>query len=538
MRDFTQLFARIDSTTSTNAKVEAMQDYFSQADAADAAWAVFFLSGKRIKRLISTRLLREWLITETRLPEWLVEECYNSVGDSAETIALLLPEYQQPSAAEEGLSLRAWIEERILPLKDLSVEQQQATVTQWWRGMDTEHCFVLNKLLTGALRVGVSRLLVARALSACADLPKSVILHRLMGDWDASAEFFQQLIDPDTTQARNSQPYPFFLASPLETEVRDLGPFSDWQAEWKWDGIRAQLIKRDDQVFIWSRGEELMTPRFPEIIEAAEHLPNGVVLDGELLAWNDQGVLPFSELQRRIGRKNVSKKMQKDVPIRLLCYDLMEYQDNDIRMLPLRQRRQTLDDIVDSIAAKTTAIANSPIVVADDWEGLAQCRQESRKRLVEGLMLKHQESLYETGRKRGHWWKWKIEPYTIDAVMIYAQAGHGRRANLFTDYTFAVWQDGHLLPVAKAYSGLTDKEILRLDRWIRKNTKERFGPVRSVEPVQVFEIAFENIALSKRHKSGIAVRFPRIVRWRQDLKPQDAEHLDQLHDLIKLEQHG
>ncbi len=527
MQRFVTLFQVLDQTTSTNSKVEAIANYLAESSPADAAWAVYFLSGRRLKRLIGHATLKQWLVDEVDLPQWLIEDTYDSVGDLAETIALLSD--LDTVANETTTSLTQWITELLLPLRDREPAEQRAAVTKWWAELPYAQNFVVNKLLTGALRIGVSQTLVARAIALHAGLPKATILHRMMGEWEPTAEFYLQLIGEDDGSAAISRPYPFCLAAGLEQLPEALGARTDWQAEWKWDGIRAQIVRRANQCFIWSRGEELIGERFPEIQTAADSLTDGTVLDGEILAWDsNHGVMEFAQLQRRIGRKSVGKKLLSEVPCVFLAYDLLEFEANDIRNLPLQQRRSLLEQLDFSHLPQ---LRLSPVLKESAWDELACSRAQSRERRVEGLMLKQIDSVYGTGRQRGLWWKWKVEPYTLDAVMLYAQAGHGRRSNLYTDYTFGVWSEKELVPLAKAYSGLTDVEIRELDRWIRKNTIERFGPVRSVERLQVFELAFEGISKSTRHKSGIAVRFPRIVRWRQDLAAKDA---DSLSDVIKL----
>jgi DNA ligase-1 len=527
MQAFSRLYQALDQTTSTNAKVAAMSTYFDAATARDAAWAVYFLSGRRVKRLVGASLLRTWLKEKCELPDWLVEETYASVGDLAETIALLLA---QAGQAAEDLPLSDWVEQRLLPLRGMDSEQQRQAILQWWHQLDYAQCYIVNKLMTGSLRVGVSQVLLARAVAAHAGLPRALVLHRLMGEWTPDERFWSDLVAEDSGETVVSRPYPFCLASPLDTDPATLGPVDEWMAEWKWDGIRAQLIRRQGRTFLWSRGEELIGERFPEVSGDAGHLPDGTVLDGELLPWNHEGVMPFSELQRRIGRKSIGRKLLSDVPCLFLAYDLMELDGEDIRQLPFMERRRRLATLINARALPRVRL--SQLLEAAVWSELAEQRGESRNRGVEGLMLKHVDAPYETGRRRGLWWKWKVDPYTIDAVMLYAQAGHGKRANLFTDYTFGVWQDEVLVPVAKAYSGLDNSEITELDRWIRRNTIERFGPVRSVAAEQVFELAFEGINLSSRHKSGIAVRFPRIARWRRDLAARDADTLEDVKRLI------
>ena len=537
MHEFIALYRALDQTQSTRAKVAAMVAYFRMAPSADLAWATFFLSGRRLKRGVGAALLRQWLTEESELPSWLVEETYANVGDLAETIALLLADRRDPTALAD-VSLAGFVTEALLPLGGLSPEVQRERVVGWWSQLPYDACYVVNKLMTGALRVGVSQALVASALAEFADLPRPVILHRLMGQWSADAAFAAALIAPDDGETDRSRPYPFCLASPLEPEPgalspadigAQLGEVSGWQAEWKWDGIRAQLICRGGDVFLWSRGEELIGRQFPEITHAAESLPDGTVLDGELLAWRDDAPMPFSALQRRIGRKRPGRKTLADYPVILRAYDLLEWDSCDLRATPLAQRRAQLVDLATKFPERFQL---SETVAAPDWEGLAALQREARERGVEGLMLKAADSHYGTGRQRGVWWKWKVAPHTVDAILLYAQPGHGRRANLYTDYTFAVWRGDDLVPIAKAYSGLANDEIEELDRWIRRHTRERFGPVRSVEPLQVFELAFEAIARSTRHKSGVALRFPRIRRWRRDLGPADADTLAILERLM------
>lgn len=530
MHRFSQLYDELDQTTKTNAKVAAMVAYFKEVPANDAAWAVFFLTGERLKRLISGRVLREWALKACGLPEWLVVDAYAAVGDSAETVSLLLDQGLVESvAAADMRTLHDWMEESILPLRGLPIEQQEADVRAWWAVLPRHEIYLLNKLLTGGFRVGVSKLLVVRTLAEIAGLPRQTISHRLMGKWQPTGDWYQGLLGEHTVDDDRSRPYPFFLASALEQEPDTLGSIDMWQAEWKWDGIRGQLIRREGKAFIWTRGEEEVTDRYPEISIMAERLPDGVVIDGEILAWNDAGVMPFSVLQTRIGRDKVSKRILEDAPVRFLAYDLLEQNGQDLRQEPLTARREHLQAVVEAVGEP---LMISGVIDGECWDDLTAIRREARSRRVEGIMLKRKESPYGTGRIRGDWWKWKVDPLNIDAVLIYAQAGSGRRANLFTDYTFAVWKGDELVPIAKAYSGLSDKEIATLDRWIRRNTKERFGPVRHVEPHHVFELAFEGVNEAPRRKAKIALRFPRIARWRTDKTPIDADRLEQVKRLL------
>jgi DNA ligase 1 len=528
MRKFAELFEELDATTSINEKLAALVRYFGSAPPEDAAWAAYFLSGRRLKRVVGPATLREWLLVETGMPEWLLDETYAEVGDLAETIALLID--SPVGEAHEHASLAEWIE-RLLSLTGMASEQQRKTVAQSWKTLRADERFLLNKLLTGEFRVGVSSGLVERAIAQLTALPRPVIAHRLTGTWQPSAQFWAALGAPAGEIADTTRPYPFCLASPLEQDPSSLGPASDWFAEWKWDGIRAQVMRRAAAVYIWSRGEELVTERFPEIVQRALRLPADTVIDGEILAWREGKVQPFADLQQRIGRKSLNTRIMADTPVRFLGYDLLELGGEDLRPRPLRARRAMLDQLLHDFADTFDA---SPLLRHYDWHELQSLRATSRERRVEGMMLKHSESVYAAGRQRGTWWKWKIDPYTFDGVLIYAEPGRGRRANLLTDYTFAVRDGATFVPVAKAYSGLSDREIARVDRWIRQNTLERFGPVRSVQPQLVFEIAFEGIAASNRHKSGVAVRFPRIARWREDKPAEEATTLQDLRDLLRV----
>ena len=530
MKDFARLYFELDETTKTNVKVAAMRRYFEQVAPADAAWAVYFLSGRKPKLVFGSRKLADLALDFVGLPEWLYYESYDAVGDVAETIALLLPEAKQSSE----LPLSKWVEERLLVLRSADEATKREALRLAWDELDFRQRFIWNKLITGEFRVGVSQQLVVRALAQVTGIPADVLAHRLMGEWVPTEEFFQWLTAAETSEGAIGRPYPFCLAFPLEGSPSSLGEINEWQAEWKWDGIRAQLIRRSGQSFIWSRGEELVSDRYPEVLSAAEHLPWGTALDGELLPWRDDFVLPFAQLQRRIGRKLLSRKLLEEIPVIFLAYDLLELDGKDVRDQSLEWRRKELAEIVGTLAHSQLLL--SPIVEAASWENLELIRAESRKRYVEGLMLKRRSSPYRVGRQRGDWWKWKVNPYTVDAVLIYAQPGSGKRASLYTDYTFGVWDsEGSLVPFAKAYSGLTDDEIAEVDAYVRANTVERFGPVRTVKPGLVFELAFEGIQRSSRHRSGIAVRFPRISRWRRDKQIEDADRLEQIVRLLPAE---
>jgi DNA ligase-1 len=528
MRDFARLYAALDATTATRGKLEVLTRYFATAAPADAAWAVYFLSGGKPRQLVPTKMLRELVIEQARIPEWLFEESYQAVGDLAETIAHLLPD----ASGGADAPLAEWVESRLLALRGLDAPTVRERVAAYWAELDPLERFVFNKLVTGSFRVGVSKQLVVRALAEAFGLDAQRVAERLAGRWTPSAGAFLNLVAKDGEARAVGAPYPFFLAHPLQDAPDALGDRDAWQAEWKWDGIRAQLVRRGGEVFLWSRGEELVSERFPELVAAARALPEGTVLDGEVLVWREGDASPraFATLQARLNRKSVSAKLLAEAPVAFLAYDVLEHQGEDVRALALAARRDRLETLVAAHARWPTTL--SPLVAADSWAALAAARAEARARGVEGLMLKRRTSTYGIGRARGDWWKWKVDPMSVDAVLVYAQRGHGRRASVYTDYTFAVWDGDALVPFAKAYSGLTDAEFREVDAFIRRNTFEKFGPVRSVKPELVFEIGFEGIQRSARHKSGIAVRFPRMLRWRTDKRPEEADALRTLRAML------
>ncbi|KFN50661.1 hypothetical protein P873_05735 [Arenimonas composti TR7-09 = DSM 18010] len=530
MRRFAALFQRLDRSTATADKRAALVDYFRDVPPRDAAWGLYLLAGGKIggakAKIAGTGELRAWIAEASGTPDWLVEASHHHVGDLAETLTLLLDD----PPAEDERPLHAWIEDVLLAVANADEATRRAAIVRGWRTLRADARLVFNKLLTGALRIGVSQRLVQQALAELSGIDIALIAQRMLGAWTPSPDFLASLLSPDAQPGDRSQPYPFFLASPLEKGVDELGDVGDWLLEWKWDGIRLQLIRRGGDIALWSRGEERLDGRFPEIEQAAATLPRDAVIDGELLGWRDgDAPLPFTALQTRIQRRKPGPKVLADTPVRVLAYDLLELDGEDLRERPLHARRAALEALLAEHADPRLVV--SPQVRVPDWAAAAALREGSRDRGVEGLMLKRRDSPYQSGRRRGDWWKWKIDPLTIDAVLIYAQSGHGRRSTLYTDYTFGLWDGDALVPVAKAYSGLDDAEILKLDRWIRSHTLERFGPVRAVEPLHVFELGFEAVNASARHKSGIAVRFPRILRWRHDKPAAEADRLATLRAL-------
>lgn len=526
MKKFAALYRKIDQTTKTLPKIAALVDYFRSASDLDKVWTIALFSHRRPKRTVTTSLLREWSAESSGLPLWLFEESYHIVGDLAETIALILPTNSETS----DRTLDEWIRYNA-DLVDKSEEEKKAAILQAWNQLSTDERFLYNKLITGGFRVGVSQKTVVKALAQATEQEESTVTHRLMGSWDPFTITYDELVNQADGKEDLSRPYPFYLAYAVEGNVENIGVPSDWQAERKWDGIRGQLILRQGEIYLWSRGEELVTDKFPELQALAAAATADVVIDGEILPFKDGQPLPFALLQTRIGRKNVAKKHLETAPVHLMAYDLLEYDGLDIRNKSLRQRRLLLEKVVATINHERLLISDA--VQFNTWEQLAEERDASREHHAEGIMLKKKESPYLSGRKKGDWWKWKVDPMTVDAVLLYAQRGHGRRANLYTDFTFAVWSGEALVPFAKAYSGLTDAEFKEITKWVRKNTRERFGPVCSVNPELVFELAFEGIAYSSRHKSGIAVRFPRMKRWRHDKPAKEADSLEYLKGFLQ-----
>lgn len=551
MKQFAQLIKTLDGTNKTNLKVQALSQYFKAASDQDKVWTIAILSHRRPPRPVNTTLLRTWAAELSNIPTWLFEESYHIVGDLAETIALVVPSSEKGSEK----SLTTFLQEMIA-LKPKSENEKKKYLFQNWSVLDYYERFVFTKLITGGFRIGVSQKLMTRALSKATGIEEDILAYKLMGNWDPNRISFHDLILEEKESDYLSKPYPFFLAYAVEDDITDLGDVNQWSVEHKWDGIRCQVILRNDELFVWSRGEELVTDKYPEFEAFVGVIPNGTVLDGELLPYPKGEIGTFKDLQTRIGRKNISRSLLEKIPCKLKVYDVLEWKGKDIRNKIYLERRKILESMISTTLnhqdneqnRSDTSYNKLPLLLSermqfDSWEEVAKERELCREKHSEGLMLKHNDSTYQVGRKKGEWWKWKVDPLTIDAVLTYAMRGHGRRSNLFTDYTFALWDkneegEKELVTFAKAYSGLTDKEFRQVDAWIKKNTLERFGPVRSVTPEHVFEIAFEGIAPSKRHKSGVTTRFPRILRWRKDKKIDEANSLDELKALIPSKARG
>lgn len=531
MKRFTRLFTEIDRTNRTNEKVAALVNYFREAPAEDAAWSLYFLTEKRLKRPVSGRQLLQWASETSGYPQWLLEECYDRVGDFAETVALLI----ESEGPRNDLPLHKLVIEKILPLGDLEAGTRRQQIVETWTALESQERLLFMKMITGGFRMGVAKTLVIRALAESTGIDKAILAHRLLGAWQPDAESYRRIVSSDTAGDLDALPYPFYLAYPWEEKSTEKLEVSDFRVEWKWDGIRCQLLKRKGEVSLWSRGEEMITHQFPELIQAAQPLPDGLVLDGEIVAWSDGQVRPFGDLQSRLGRKRVSAAMMRAIPVAFIAYDLLEINGDDQREYPLKQRAARLEDLMRE-QSDDLLIKGAIALECESWKAVADWRAQASERGTEGVMIKRLESSYGVGRKKGDWFKWKVDPFTIDAVMVYAQQGHGRRASLYTDYTFAVWDGEELVPVAKAYSGLTDKEISKVDSFIKRNTTSRKGPVRMVKPELVFELAFDGIRTSKRHRSGVAFRFPRISRMRIDKPIEEADSLETVRALLPPEE--
>ncbi len=529
VKQFAALISALANSTKTNDKLQALVEYFSTASDDDQIYTLALFTDRRPKRAVNTTKLREWCADLVGIPLWLFEESYQHVGDLSETIALAMskPSLEKEQGAEK--SLKEWIV-FLQDLQNKTEEEKKIAITQAWKSLDKNECFIFNKLMGGNFRVGVSKLTIINALSKVYKIDAQVVAHQISGNWQAENTSLEGLIKGNIGKTDISKPYPFYLAYPLESEIQELGKPQDWQAEWKWDGMRGQIIKRSGEIFVWSRGEELITDKFPEYQVLKKLLPDGTVLDGEILPFKDNEPLIFNVLQTRIGRKNLTKKILQEAPVIFYAYDVLEYEGKDMRQVPLSQRRELLGQIINGV--QNDILRLSPLIDFNTWEELAHSREQARENGSEGLMLKAKNSIYQAGRRRGDWWKWKVNPLSIDCVLVAAQKGHGRRANLYTDYTFAVRDGEKLVTFTKAYSGLTDKEFEEVNIFIQQNILDKFGPVRTVKPELVFELGFEGIAPSNRHKSGIALRFPRILRWRKDKKINEINTLDDLRKML------
>ncbi len=525
MKVLARLINALDSSNKTNSKILAIEQFLADSTELDKYWFIRLFTGKRPRRSVKTTTMRQLAIEYSGIPEWLFQESYSAVGDLAETIALIIT----PAKHTIDKSLDQWMQE-IMSLQGMPEDEIKGYILTSWESLGQTERFVFNKLMGSSFRIGVSSKTLINAFAKFYELDANLVAHSLMSDWDPELLSFEKFIKGEHININLSVPYPFSLANPLVQDLESLGKEQDWQVEFKWDGIRGQVIRRDGEIFIWSRGEELVNEQFPELLEELKDQDIDFVIDGEIVPYNENGVMSFNQLQRRLNRKNISKKMMQEVPIKFIAFDILELNRQDLRNIPLEERRKILEDLLDKLNSENYLL--SELLDFSDWNSLNRIREASGDKNAEGLMLKAKDSAYQVGRKKGFWWKWKVDPMSIDAVLIYAQRGSGRRSGHYTDYTFAVKDGDKLVTIAKAYSGLSNTEIAEVSKFVRENSLEKFGPVRTVKPELVFEIAFEGIAASNRHKSGVALRFPRIVHWRKDKLASEIDDIEEIKKLI------
>jgi len=527
---FADLLERLVFTPSRNAKIALLRRYFTTQPDPDRGFALAAITGELAFATAKPGLIRE--LAAARTDPVLFDWSYDYVGDLAETVALIWPA-RPPTAAPPRLT------EVVETLRTAPKSALPGVVAEWLDSADASTRLALLKLITGGLRVGASARLAKIALAESAAPEAGPIAaddveevwHGLSPPYlslFAWLEGHQQKPDPA------DQPVfrPPMLAHPLEAaDLAALHP-ADWRAEWKWDGIRVQVVATAGGRRLFSRGAEDISAGFPEILEA---MTFHAVLDGELLVLRDGPdgitVAPFADLQQRLNRKTVTAAMMQRFPVGIRLYDLLFDGTEDIRPLPFDQRRTRLETWL--AREKPPRMDLSPAIRFSSLNELMVLRDGARAAAIEGLMLKRGDSPYLPGRVKGQWWKWKRDPLTVDAVLMYAQRGHGKRSSFYSDYTFGLWRDDELVPVGKAYFGFTDQELLFLDRWVRNHTTARFGPVREVEKQLVLEVAFDAVQLSNRHKSGVAMRFPRLARLRTDKPAAEADRLETLMALVE-----
>lgn len=524
MQNFIELFKNLDSLNSTNRKLILLKEYFKTEKEENLDFAIYLLSGKKRKKLVSTKLLKELLLKFANLDEWVFEECYAEVGDFAETVNLLLPiSYNNLANCD--------LKRDYISLTNITkLEDKINYILQCWQTYNFYARFLFNKIISGTLRIGVSDGLVIKALSEVFSISPHSCAQILMGNWNPTSTTICSKLKNNNIKPV-STPYPFCLAQTFDKQIEPT-KLSEWIIEKKYDGIRCQIIKRNNEVYIWSRGEEILNEQFPDLIDAFQALDNGTVIDGELLAYTTNFEIDsFNKLQKRLNKKNPSKKLILEIPCFVIAYDILEFNGKDIRFYPLKERKLILSELCKSKTISLLKISEE--YTFKNWDEVVTFKSTCKRNHCEGLMFKKIDEIYVSGKRVNSWIKWKFQPYTLDAILLYAQKGRGKRSGLYTDYSFGLWNNNELVPFAKAYSGLSNKEIHELNQWIKQNTLEKFGTVRLVKPQHVFEIAFEGINISKRHKSGFAVRFPRILRWRKDKLVHEANHIEDLKKLIE-----
>jgi len=513
MRLFGQLLQACLQEPKTLQKISLLSDYFNEESPENMPMALHFLMGENMGRFCSGRQLREWAAQLLGLPDWLVDESYEALGDNSETISLLFP--NKPSSLAHDLKA---VCERIQQLKSEPIDVKKDWIIDVWSKSSRDDIYTFNKLLGGGIRIGASKKNVLKALSRTVHLDVDILEQRLLGTWEPTKIAYDALVNPDDIAGKGTCPYPFFLASPIQDVDATLMPFSDWQIEPKWDGIRAQLVHRQEGTQLWSRGNDLISDQFPDILDSASELPYGVY-DGEVLAWGADGPQPFADLQKRLNRKKVTRQLLASIPCIMMLYDCLEFEGVDVREQALHERCKKIRDL------RPPFYTSNPLTL-NGVSALNDYVKNARNNRVEGVIIKRLSSAYKSGRVRGDWWKLKVDPLLLDVVIMYAQKGKGIRSGLFTDYTFGVWDNNQLVPIGKAYSGLTNDEIKQVHQILNNHLTDRFGPVRGVSPCVVLEVAFDSIQESPRHKSGLALRFPRINRLRLDKPVEEANSLE------------
>ncbi|WP_031553576.1 cisplatin damage response ATP-dependent DNA ligase [Parvularcula oceani] len=536
---FAHLLDRLIFTPGRNAKLRLLTDYFAEVPDPERGWAVAAITRDLDVKSVKPAQIKQ--LVYARVDGALFDMSHDYVGDLAEAAALIWPE-------KPGQNYVPTLADAVETLNDVTRAEALEVVERWFDALDASGRWALIKLVTGGLRIGVAARLVKVALAQYGDKPIQEIEELWHGLEPPYTELFAWLEDrgPKPASAAHAPFRPVMLSHPIEEADKPKIDLSEMAAEWKWDGIRVQAVRERDQTRIYSRTGDDIGPAFPDILGA---MPFDAAIDGELLVFDPDirdrfAVRPFNDLQQRLNRKTVGAKLLKSNPAFIRAYDLLWCEGEDLRPLPFAQRRARLEALLgehDASPAGDERFDLSPIVDLGGWDALAAARANPPDEAIEGVMLKRRSSVYVPGRPKGEWWKWKREPHLVDAVMMYAQRGHGKRSSYYSDYTFGVWREGEdgaeLVPVGKAYSGFTDQELRKLDKYVRDNTIARYGPVRSVRADQdqglVLEIAFEGLARSTRHKSGLAMRFPRVNRLRWDKPSAEADRIEMLEAMLE-----
>jgi len=540
MKAFADLWATLEGQLSEARSAQILARYLQQTSAEDAAWAIYLLCGKKPKKLLSARELVEYFLQTSGTPGWLFWESDDVVGDVNETIALLNDTFMDETASQQNRnenshpqqnSLAFWMENQLNTLAEVAQSQRPAFLGNCWQKLGYREAFIINRILTGTWKSNLPLKTIAQALSIVSGQEPMTLMHRLKADWLPNKVFYAKLIAEDQPTFQTEQKFSFGEFKPLEeSSIESLGAVEDWWLAWQWEGLRVQCIRRADDCFLWSQNGELVTDRFPELHEMAQKLPEGTILEGVIVACSGQAPLPLADLQPRLGGKSVNRKMMESCPVAFVATDLQLLANEDMRNLPAQQRKTRLAQLANDIGFP---LVHFPRIEIDQWAHARKLLQEARQHHAEGLSLQRLNSPYPIQNQQADWWSWKVQPHTINAILLYAKMEMaGRSQKQTTEYTFAVWHEDQLVPVARTGIGLPPEEAELLDGWIRANTYERFGPVRSVEPFHVYEIAFDGITPSKRHKCGFVLREPRIINPRPHTPIEEASRLEDLHRLL------